>query len=139
MSEGNPNSAQKEKDVFALAIADGKNIDSEKGTTIKQEGDYKIQPGKKICVKVYFNPKSFQAVANDAEKSGKRARGLQLFTQKPHGFAHELVSNTDGIGRFLKHAWLYWQEHEKERLEQAVALAQEERELAERKKKLGMV
>jgi hypothetical protein len=106
---------------------------------MEQEGDYKIEHGKKICVKVYFNPKSFQSVASDAEKVGKRRGGLQLFTQKSHGFANQLVSNTDGISKFLKHTWLYWQVHEKERLEEAVKLAQEERELAERKKKLGMV
>lgn len=105
---------------------------------METEGDYKIQKEKKICVKVYFNRKSFQAVALDAEKSGKRRGGLQLFTQKPHGFGHELVSNTDGISRFLKHCWAYWREHEKERLEQATALAQRERELQAEKKKLGI-
>jgi len=106
---------------------------------MEQEGDYKIQAGKKICVKVYFNPKSFQAVAADAEKAGKRRGGLQLFTQKPHGFGHEQVSNTDGISRFLKHTWAYWCDHEKERLEEALAIAEDERRIAARKKKLGDV
>jgi hypothetical protein len=105
---------------------------------MEQEGDYKIQKGKKICVKVYFNPKSFQAVALDAEKSGKRRGGLQLFTQKPHGFGHELVSNTDGISKFMKHCWQYWIDHEAERLGQAAALAQREKELQAEKKRLGV-
>ena len=61
---------------------------------METKGDYKKQKGRKICVKCYFNPDSFQAVAADAERAGKRRGGLLLFTQKPHGFQNEQVSNT---------------------------------------------
>jgi len=106
---------------------------------METKGDYKKQKGKKICVKCYFNPTNFQAVAADAERAGKRRGGLLLFTQKPHGFANETQANTDGISRFLKHTWQYWREHETERLQEAAKLAEEERGLAERKKKLGIM
>ena len=92
----------------------------------------------KICVKVYFNKDTFQAVALDAEKAGKRRGGLLLFTAKEHGFENEKISNTDGISRFLKHCWGYWRDHEKERLEQAAALAERERALQAEKRKLGI-
>lgn len=93
---------------------------------------------KKIRAKVYFNEKSFALVAGDAEKAGKRRGGLQLFTQKEHGFAHERVANTDGVSKFLKFTWQYWREHESDRLLQAAELARQEKELFEKKKKLGV-
>ena len=52
---------------------------------------------------------------------------------------NEQVSNTDGMSRFLKHTWQYWRDHEKERLEQAAALAERERTLQADKKKLGII
>lgn len=93
----------------------------------------------KICVKVYFNSKTFPEVIKDAEQTGKRRRGLQNFTQKEHGFADEMVSNTDGISRFLKFCWQYWKEHETDRLRKAIELAEREKQLLEEKKRLGIV
>lgn len=56
----------------------------------------------KICVKVYFNPITFAEIVKEAEASGKRRRGLQLYTQKKNGMAGEVLANTDGISKHLK-------------------------------------
>lgn len=93
---------------------------------------------KKICVKVYLNDKSFAEIAEQAEKAGKRRGGLALFTQKPHGFAGEVVSNTDGISRFLKYCAEYYKEHEADRLNEIAKVKAEEQELNKRKAKLGI-
>lgn len=101
-------------------------------------GGLQNQGKKKICIKVYFNAKNFPEIAKDAEKAGKRRGGLQLFTQKEHGFGHERVSNTDGIGKFLKFCWHYWQETERHRFEKAAELAKKEEELKKEREKLGI-
>lgn len=93
---------------------------------------------RKIRVKVYFNLKSFQAVAQDAEKAGKRRGGLLLFTQRSHGLAGETVSNTDGISKFLKYCWEYWRENEHVRVQQVAEILRKEKELQEEKKRLGL-
>jgi len=103
-----------------------------------EEGGLQIPHEKKIRVKVYFNPKTFAEVAKDAEKAGKRRGGLQLFTQKEHGFGHERLSNTDGISKFLKFCWRYWQETERHRFEKAAELAKREEELRQEKARLGL-
>jgi hypothetical protein len=97
-----------------------------------------MEQTKKIRAKVYFNEKQFQAVALDAEKAGKRRGGLQLFTQKAHGFANERVANTDGISKFLKHCWKYYVEHEADRLAAAAELAQRRKALEEEAKRKGI-
>lgn len=94
---------------------------------------------KKICVKCYFNEQSFASVVADAEKAGKRRRGLQLFTQKEHSIGDVRVSNTDGISRFLKYCWQYWKEHESDRLREIAEVKETERQIQERKKRLGVV
>lgn len=93
----------------------------------------------KVCIKVYFNPKNYPLVIDDAERSGKRHRGLQLYTQKEHGFADEKVANTDGVGRFLKFCWQYWREHESDRLRMAAEIAEREKQLLAEKKRLGLL
>lgn len=93
---------------------------------------------KKITVKVYFNPKTFAEVAKDAEKTTKRRGGLLLFTQKEHGFGHEKVANTDGISKFLKFCWKYWQETERHRFEKAAELAKMEQDIKMQREKLGV-
>jgi hypothetical protein len=93
---------------------------------------------KKICCKVYFNQKNFAEIAALAEKAGKRRGGLQLFTQKKNGLAGEVVSNTDGISRFLKYAAWYWRDTEASRLSRAAEIKAKERELQEEKARLGI-
>lgn len=105
---------------------------------MEQEGGLQKQGKKKICIKVYFNQKNFPEIARDAEKAGKRRGGLQLFTLKEHGFANERVSNTDGIGKFLKFCWHYWQETERHRFEKAADLAKREQEIRAEREKLGV-
>ena len=102
------------------------------------QGGLQNQGKNKICVKVYFNAKTFAEIAKDAEKCGKRRGGLLLFTQKEHGFAHEKVANTDGISKSLKFYWRYWQETERHRLERAAELAKREQELKEERERLGI-
>lgn len=111
---------------------------AKRGPQTSRQGGSKSTEPKKIRVRVYFNPKTFQAVAQDAEKAGKRHRGLQLYRQRKNGFVDQLDANTDGISMFLKHCWQYWKETEAQRLEATTALKREELELQERKKKLGM-
>jgi hypothetical protein len=129
---------QRAKSAFARAMVQTRKNGYERGTIMETKGDYEIKKVKKICVKCYFNPETFKAIAIDAEAAGKRRGGLLLFTQKSHGFAQEQVSNTDGISRFLKHCWAYWREHETERLQEAAKIAEDERGIAERKRKLAL-
>ncbi len=93
---------------------------------------------KQLRVKVYLNPALFAEVALQAEKTGFRRKGLPLFTQKPHGFVDEKVANTDGMAKFFKHCYKFWKESEARRLEEAAKIAQMEKELADRKAKLGL-
>ena len=97
-----------------------------------------MKTGKSICVKIYLKPALFAEMAQQAEKADKRRKGLLLFTQKEHGFCHEKLANTDGIARFLKHTYRYWVEHETQRLQELAELEVEERNIQERKKKLGV-
>ena len=96
-----------------------------------------MSKGNSICIKLYLKPEVFADVASEAEKAGVRHKGLLLYTQKPHGFAGEKLANTDDIAEFFKRTFKYWKEHEAERLQELAALAEEERRLQERKKKLG--
>jgi len=105
---------------------------------MEQDGGLQNNTKKKICIKVYFNQKNFPEVAKDAEKAGKRRGGLHLFTLKEHGFANQMVSNTDGIGKFLKFCWRYWQETERHRFEKAAELAKREQEIRAEREKLGV-
>ena len=82
-----------------------------------------------VCVKVYFNEQDFAEIAKFAEKAGKRRVGLQLYTQKPHGFADEKLANTDGIARFLKMAANYWAEHRVELEQKAESIKREKERL----------
>lgn len=94
---------------------------------------------KGICrVAVYFSKAELASVAADAEKANFRRVGIPISKQKEHGFGDEWLANTDGISRFLKYTLRYWREHETERLQEAAKLAEEERALAERKRKLGL-
>lgn len=81
----------------------------------------------KVTVKVYFNPKTFLEVAELAEKAGYRRRGLQLYTQKKHGFADEKVANTDGISKFLKSLIVYWKKNEAQRMERKADLLKQKK------------
>jgi hypothetical protein len=94
---------------------------------------------KQIPVPVYFNPTTFAEISEDAKKAGKRPVMILDKRQKEHGFANEFVWNIKGIGGFLKECWKYWKRNEAERLLEKAKLAQEEKELLERKKKLGLV
>ena len=89
-------------------------------------------------VSVYFNEQELQAIALEAEKAGFRRVGIPIKKQLPHGFSGQWVANTDGIGVFLKKkCFTYWVEHHAERLQELAELTQQEKELAERKKRLG--
>lgn len=88
---------------------------------------------------VYFNPTTFKAVCEDAVKAGKRAVLLLPQKQKAHDFSGKMVWQRKGIGKFLKHCWKYWKDHEAELLEQKAAVLKEQRELDEKAKKLGMM
>ena len=101
--------------------------------------------GKSVCVKVYLNQELFLEIIKQAEKTGKRRMGLIPYTQKDHGFAHEKLANTDGIGRYLKHTHRYFVENEAERLRKAVeietrkaAILKESAKLEDEKKRLGI-
>jgi hypothetical protein len=105
---------------------------------MEQEGGLLNIGKKKIRVKVYFSPKDFAEVAKDAEKAGKRRGGLLLFTQKEHGFSNQKVANTDGLSKFLKFCWHYWQETERHRFEKAAELAKMEQDIKMQREKLGV-
>jgi hypothetical protein len=91
----------------------------------------------KIRVRVYFNQDSFKAIALEAEKAGFRRGGLQIFNQREHGFAGQVDANTDGISKYLKHCQAYYVAHEAQRLQELAEIAMKERDIAERKKRLG--
>jgi|SRR5208283_1867383 len=93
---------------------------------------------KDVCVKVYLNQAEFAEMAGQAEKVGKRRRGLILHTQKKNGFSGQTVANTDGLSRFLKYCAAYWKEHESERMSRAAEILRQEKELQEEKKRLGL-
>jgi len=114
------------------------NESVEKGPLENEEGTISPQRKKSICIKVYVRPDLFSTLAKDAEAAGKRRKGLQLYVQKPHGFANELLANTDGIAKFLKYTWQYWKENEAARLERIAELLKKEKELQEERKKLGL-
>ena len=97
---------------------------------IKKKGIYRVS--------VYFNEQELTSLAAEAEKAKFRRVGIPIRKQKEHGFGDEWQANTDGISRFLKYTLAYWRDHEKERLEQAAALAERERALQAEKKKLGL-
>jgi hypothetical protein len=90
----------------------------------------------KIYVKVYFNEKDFTTIAEQSVKVGKRKGGLQLFTQKPHGFAHEKVANTKGISKFLKMCAKYYMDKENERAKERIELEIQKKELERKEKQL---
>jgi 2-iminoacetate synthase ThiH len=92
-----------------------------------------------VLVPVYFNPDALTEIAKDAAEMKFRPVLLQSSKQKEHGFADEIVYQRKGIGRMLKYCWNYWKQHEAERLTEKAKLAQDERELLEKKKKLGMI
>jgi hypothetical protein len=94
---------------------------------------------KDVCIKVYLNQAEFKEMAEHAEKTGKRRRGLILHTQKKNGFAGQTVANTDGLSKFFKHCVSYWKEHESERMAKAADILRQEKQLQEEKKKLGLV
>ena len=94
---------------------------------------------KSVCLKVYLKPVLFAEMAMEAEKVGKRRKGLLLYTQKEHGFSHEKVSNTDGLGRFLKFCYLYFKEHEAQRMQEFADLMQKQKELDDLKRKRGLI
>lgn len=121
---------------WMVAVNDSES--AKRGLLMVSEGGSKLPGPKKIRVKVYFNPKTFQAIAQDAERTGKRRGGLQLFVQRKNGFMDQVDANTDGISKFLKMCWQYWREHEADRLEQAAELKRKEIEIQEQKRKLGI-
>ena len=106
---------------------------------MSEQGDYKKEGKKKICIKVYLNDHNFPRYAKLAERTGKRRGGLQLFVQKKNGFAGEMLANTDGLSKFFKFAADYWEASDAHRLSEAADIARGEKDLADRKRKLGMV
>jgi hypothetical protein len=92
-----------------------------------------------VIVKVPIHKKNFSRYCELAVQAKKRRGGLQLYTQKPHGFANEVSPNTDGLAKFMKFCVEYYQQHEAERLEAQARLIKEEQDIAERKKKLGLI
>lgn len=95
--------------------------------------------GNSVKVKIYLNPGLYLEVIEEAEKAGIRRKGLPPYTQKPHGFANEKRANTDKIAKYLKFCHRYRKEHEAVLLEEAANLARQEKEIADKKKKLGIV
>jgi hypothetical protein len=89
-------------------------------------------------VSVYFSESDLASLVKETEKAGFRRVGIPIKIQKPHGLPDEWLANTDGVSRFLKHCVEYWRRHETERLEEATRIAEQERQLAERKVKLGL-
>jgi len=94
--------------------------------------------GNSICIKTYWKPEEFAEVAKFAERAGKRRGGLLLYIKKPHGFADEMLAHTTGCAKFLKYAAYAWADREADRLEQAAEIKQQEKEIAEKKAKLGI-
>ncbi len=94
--------------------------------------------GNSVCIKVYLKPELFAEMVLEAEKAGIRRKGLLLYTQKPHGFMEDKLANTDGIAKYLKFCHKYRKESEVHILEEAAELARQEKEIAERKKQLGL-
>lgn len=91
-----------------------------------------------ICIKVYINKEEFPEVAQEAEKAGKRRRGLQLYTQKKHGFQGEVQPNTDGLSKFFKFCYQSYKESEADRMVRGAELLRKEKLLQEEREKLGM-
>ncbi len=92
---------------------------------------------RKIYVKVYFNERDFTTIVEQSVRAGKRKGGLQLFTQKPHGFSNEVIANTKGISKFLKMCAQYYIENENERIRKRVELELKKKELEKELNKLG--
>ena len=86
-----------------------------------------------------MEPELFAEVAQAAEKAGIRTKGLLLYTVREHGFAGQKNANTDDLSKFFKYCYNYWKEHEAQRMEEAAKLLQAEKELQERKRRLGMM
>jgi hypothetical protein len=93
---------------------------------------------KSVCVKVYLNPKLFTEVAEAAEKAGIRRKGLELYTQKEHGFSHEKLANTDGISEYLKHCHQYRLDHLAFLFVKKSELARKQAEIETEKKQWGI-
>ena len=95
--------------------------------------------GDSICIKVYLYPALFAEIAGEAEKSGKRRKGLLLYTQKPNGFANEKLANTDGIAKFLKFCYEYYKDHEADRVRDLADILRKEQEIQELRKQKGLL
>lgn len=101
---------------------------------------------KSIVVQVYLNQVKFRRYVQMAEKIGTRRTGLlfkpkkqrSMVTEGDH-FEPELTANKKGLSKAFQKAADYYLEHEAERLAEQARLAQEEKELLEKKKKLGMI
>ena len=94
--------------------------------------------GNSICIRTYLRPELFAEIAGEAEKAGKRKKGLLLYTAKPHGFANEKLANTDGIAKFLKFCYDYYKKAEPARLKELADILQQEKELQELKRQKGL-
>lgn len=90
----------------------------------------KKTPYREVCIKLYLTNEEFQTYANEAVKAGKRSKSLKLFTQKPHGFADEVIPNCKGIAKFIRESAIpSWLRTETERLIKRKALEKDAIEL----------
>lgn len=98
----------------------------ESGSGLKMKGYRKIR------VNLYLTEAELAEYTEEASKVGLRPKQAKLFTQKPHGFAHEQVPNTKGIAKLIrKFIFPAWKKAEAERL-------MKKRELEKQAKELGI-
>ncbi len=74
-----------------------------------------------------------------SEQMGFRGRGFKIFTQKKNGFDGELCLNTKGFAKTARFCVSEFDRMEVERLKKKVEIEEKEKQLAEEKKRLGMI
>lgn len=90
-------------------------------------------------VAVYFNESDLQTLVKDAEELGFRRVGIPIKTQKPHGFAHEWLANTDGVSKVLKFAHKEYRNSKPKRLEEQAEALRRLKEAEELARQVGAI
>jgi hypothetical protein len=95
-----------------------------------------------ITISLYPSETDFRRWNDAAVKMGLRRPPVFFRTKikkTKTGFIEIKVANTKNMAKFARNTIEYYIQHEAERLLEKAKLAQEEKELLERKKKLGIL
>lgn len=91
------------------------------------------------CVQIYLAEKDFIEAVKWAEKVKKRRVGLFLKVQRKGRNGLKAPSyNTKGLAKAYKFYFAYYREHEYDRLREEAEIAEQEKALLAKKKKLGL-